>query len=381
MEISYVMAPAKARIFLALLLAFPTLVGAQILQESFSESAFNASQFGGRYSFKILNQLIEQDPLLISEDVSRLQVRAVDLTDPGNTSYERIHELDAAFRLEYLVSDEEMRARSKSLVGLPRVWREFLIENDLMKDVLEPMSRGGVLTLRSNAVVISNASSNESWKSYIHKFEFDGENRLVFQGYGYTTASRDTLLWKQSFWEYGNHALNSHIQKVFSVRGGQLALKELEEKTFENHKINERNLMYFNSKDVAFKTQSVHYTYGDGGLEKTDLVTETLNVETNQIEPVSHTVTTFSKGKPMVEMSSSPTSQGRRVYTYDSLGRLVSSTYQVENLDGEVIERSREEVSYSTNTYVFTYREELKIHRGMERMPLEFQVRFTFMED
>lgn len=364
---------------LLLLILLPSLVFSQEVPESIEKSAFNQSRFGGKFSYQILKRLLKEDCGIITKDITELNTKATDLYYEHSRPYNFTRKIDNLFRYKYLISKEEQIEELDSILNNQNDWKTTIVKNNLLSEILEPISRGSTLSIKNNTIYLSNSSSSENWKKYIYKFIFDNQKNIIFQGYGYTTTSKDTLLWKQTNSQYKNNEIFTQIKSIYRESYGKLELKESETTFFQNGKISKKTEESFNKKNEKYRTITTNYFYKKNKLANSKSITKIFRNNIESKEPLSIIEIKYKKNKPILISESREKLKTLRENKYDKKNRLIWSQYKAKDGLGKVIEESTEEIDYSANKYIYSYKEKFKITRGIERLPLQYKLSFTFL--
>lgn len=363
---------------LLLLIIVPFLVFSQEIPEPVNKSAFNESQFGGKFSYQILKRLLNEDANIITKDITKLNTKATDLYYEHSRPYDFTTNIDNLFRYKHLTSKEKQIEELDSIFNNNNNWKTTIIKNNLLIEILEPISRGSNLSIKNNTIYLSNPSFSENSKKYIHKFIFDNQKNIIFQGYGYTTSSKDTLYWKQTNSEYKNNEIFTQIKSIHRDSYGKLELKESETIFYQNGKILKKNKEFFNKNNEKYKAITTTYFYKKNNLVSSKSITKIFRNKIELEEPLSHIKTKYKKNKPIEISESKGKLKTLRKNKYDKKNRLIWSQYEAKNDLGKVVELSTEKIDYSINTYTYIYKEKLKITRGKERLPLQYKLSFYF---
>lgn len=363
---------------LLLLILLPSLVFSQDIPETVEKSVFNRSRFGGNFSYEILQRLLKEDSSILTSDADKLNIKANDLYYEQSRPFEETRKIDNLFRYKYLISREIQIDELNSILN-DNNWTTTIVKNNLLSEILEPISKGSTLSIKNNTIYLSKSSTSENWKKYIYEFTFDKGKNVIFQGYGYTTTSKDTLLWNQTNSEYKNNEIFKQIKSIYRESDGKLELKDSETTYYQNSQILKKTEEVFNKKNEKYREISTNYFYNNNKLTHSKSITKIFRDKIEFKEPLSITEIKYKENKPIEISESGEELKTLRINKYDKKNRLIWSEYKSKDERGKVIEELIEEIEYFNNKYVYRYKEILKILNGKERLPLQYELIFSFL--
>ena len=368
-----------------LIILFPLLTFSQFDEiETVEKSAFPQAEFGGGHSIKILNKLLKEDSSFLTKNIIKVKIKAIDLYYKMSQPYDYTMTLDKKFHFDYLITKKEKINQLDSVLKSNR-WKTHIIENNLLEEILESISYGSKISIENDVIYLSQELPTKK-KTFIRKFKFDDDKKLVFKGYGYTINKNDTLFWKQTTYQYEKNVLSKEIRSLYrdySYR--ELILKESETIIYQNGKIKKITKHFINKKNEKNEEEVTEYFYKRGKIISS--TTNTFHKRNDFKESIYTGESSYKKTKLVTinEVGSnfrkSDYYKTSRKNKYDKKNRLIFSSYKANDKDGNKMKTSTIEIEYKPNNYIYTYKEDFIIRRGEKRLPLQYKMSFTFLND
>jgi len=365
----------KILLFFLTLLPLFVLSQEDIPEPAREKTAFNRAEFG-KLSYKILNKLFEEDFKSLSKDINKFEIEGVDLYYEYSEPYKSTREIDNLFKYKYLIPKEKQLKELDSILNNSN-WKTIILKNNLLSEILEPISRGNKISFKNNIIYLS--SSSESWKKNVYKFVFDEKNNIIFKGYGYTTASKDTLLWKQTNFQYKDNKIFKETIGIFRELNRKLELKESETILYQNDKILKKINEFFNQESEKYREITKDYYYKKSKLTFSKSITKSFQEKLEFGETLSIEEIKYKKNKPTEIKESGKKINTLRKNKYDKKNRLIWSEYEAKDQSEKIIDKSVQEIDYFVNKYVYRYKESIRTLRGKQRLPLQYELTISFL--
>lgn len=355
-----------------LIILIPIIGFSQIEPESEPKTAFRESMFGGKYSHEILDKLLKEDCSNISINRKNVTTIANDLYYQKSTPYNYTGEFYNKFK--YLTPLEEKVKPLDSLLKDNPKFIKPLSDKRVFSEFLSPINNWKIFYKKNT--VFFTFSSNK--KIFIHKFKFDQNLNLIFRGFGYTINKKDTLLYKQSIYDYDKGKLSKEVNNIYrDYYYREISLKESEVITYKNEKISSKVKQKFSEKNIKISEDVTECFF------KTNKLLKTITHKKSKYDDFkkSHTIITndFKRNKIITSKTSSKNKISIRKNKYDKKNRLIFSSYKEEDKKGNKVNESTIDIEYKPNNYIYRYKENFIITRGRKRLPLQYELSFTFI--
>jgi hypothetical protein len=352
-------------------------------RESDIKTEFRHSIFQANYlTQNLLIQFLEENREGISFDSESFNLRAKDLYYEKSTDFKREKALDPWLKLKYLTPEKRKLALLDSALNLNKEWKESIIEDGLLDEILKPIHYGYDLSIKNNTIYAVFPSLQDNSYRAIYKFEFDKDKKILSKDLGRLMLRGDSLFWLTSAYAYKNHLLYKEINKKCNDAKCSKGY-ELETKTYSNGQLTKNTKQVFSrNKNELIQEDVTDYIYSKNKLESA--TTNTYKVRNSTRELYKTAKYRYKKGKitNKEEAWINPQNfEDRKSYTehkYDRKDRLVSSEYKGWDNNNEISQVRTEEFEYLKNHYIYRYKQTLKKERGKKKLPLQYELTYTF---
>lgn len=353
------------------------------LHESELKTQFSHSYFRANYrTQKVLVRFLEQDHAQISTDSRSFKVVATDLYYTKSAHYRNEKKLPAWLTNTYLTSEKEKREKLDSAFGDRKKWATAFVENNLVDEVLKPIMNGYDITIDKHTIYLTTPESRGASDRVIYRFAFNDDKSILSQDLGRLVRGQDSLYWITSTYSYKKRQLQQVVNKkcndVRCERGYELVtdtytdglLTKSVKQTFSrnnNELIKEEITDRTYTKGVRDSATTREYYLVNS---KADLYyTKTDRYQAERITSTSESWTSPQATKDQYSFIE---------HTYDDQDRLIQSNYKGWDQQNDTTQLRTEEYEYAENKYVYRYRESLKKERGNEKLPLQYEMTYTF---
>ena len=347
------------------------------------KTEFRHSIFRVNYHTQIiLTRFLEQSTAAISFDLDSVKIVGKDLFY-NSPEYRYEKKVEGFAKGEHLTTTAQKIKLLDGALSLNESWRTAIIENEpLLTEIILRITHGFDLTIEGNTIYAEGPPPVEGHGNAVYKFEFDKKNQLISKGLGRRSDANERLYWMSWSYTYKKgHMVEEVLKKcnditckvgyeLKTIKYTKNGISESVTQTYSrqnNDFIFEERTNYFYSKKVL--DSSVTNNFYMGGETPTLSRTRVNTFESGRSQTVSDEWLSVERHKDQKSFLK---------HNYDSQNRLASTDYKGWDNNGEVRTVYVEEYEYLTNAYVYRYIESFKKERGKEKLPLQYEMTYSF---
>lgn len=348
-----------------------------------TKTEFRYSIFQSNYlTQNILVQFLEQNQDQISNSSDSLKLRAVDLYYDKGGDFKTNDPVIPWIKEKYLTDQKTKIEILNKALDLSEKWQKSIVKDKLLDEILKPINYGYKLSIKNNIIyAVSPLPEDNSLRS-IYKFEFNENKKVISQNFGTITRFNDSIFWISTTYEYQNENLSKVVYKICQDNKCAKGY-EKEFKTYENGLIAKRTKQSYSRHNNDFVEEEItDYVYNNKKLDSSITNTYKIRKELHSLDKI--TIRNYSKGnittmkenylsKQMFRNQKSITRN-----TYDRKNRLVSLEFKAWDHKLEIAQLRVEEFEYHKNKYIYRYKQSLHIEEGKKKLPLQYELTYTF---
>ena len=347
------------------------------------KTEFRHSIFRVNYHTQIiLTRFLEQSTAAISFDLDSVKIVGKDLfyTSP---EYRYEKKVEGFAKGEHLTTTAQKIVLLDGALTLNESWRAAIIANGpLLTEIILRITHGFDLTLEGNTIYAEGPPPVEGYGNAVYKFEFDKKNQLISKGLGRRSDANERMYWMSWSYTYKKGRMVEEVLKKCNDITCKVGY-ELETIKYSKNGISESVTQTYSrqNSDFIFEERT-NYFYSKKALDSSVINNFYMGGETPTLS--RKRVNTFESGRPQTvsdEWLSVERHKDQKSFlkhNYDSQNRLASTEYQGWDNNGEVRTVYVEEYEYLTNAYVYRYIESFKKERGKEKLPLQYEMTYSF---
>lgn len=351
--------------------------------ESDRKTEFRYSIFQTNYlTQNILIQFLDQDRDQISSNSKYVKLKAKDLFYERSGHFDRNENIESWLKDKYLTSEKRKIELLDSALGISKKWQASIIEDNLLDEILKPIFHKYNITVKNNIIYGVGPISKDNFQRTIYKFEFNDDKKIISKNAGLLTNRNDSLYWITSTFEYKNNQLRKEVNKKCQDHKCAKGY-DLEIIIYEEGKISKSTKQKFSRHNNDFVEEEIaDYRYSHSELDSTIINT----YQIRKLKPKLHKIAVrkYSKGNitgckevylsPQVYRDQKSELQNK----YDRKNRLISSEYRSWDSSNEISQIRIEEFEYQKNKYTYRYKQSLIKERGKEKLPLQYELTYSF---
>ena len=380
----------KKQLLFSLLLGIPLLSIAQwdMPEPAPSEikTEFRHSYFQANYRLqKAMQRCLEEDADLISPKADSVRFTAIDLYYEGSTNYVQKRELPQGLKQESFHTEAQKVEVLKKQFALSPQQLKSLGQRQQLNSLYSLALGTWQFRKIGRRILASTPLTKDHREQLIYEYKFDRAGQLLSFKFGRLGSFGDTLFWNNYRYHYQNENLlqSSHQRcRDLSCRKGY----ELEIIQYDQGKLREKLFQTFSPKgNQLAMEQKWQYHYSEEELDS--VTSQRFNIlndkpilygysrEYYKDQMIRSSKEIALMPQAYVEVQKSVTTN----YRYDAKDRLIEKSVQEYDAQKKkLIEAFKEVYEYSSNAFVYRYKESYKEEYGREILPLQFDLKMAF---